>query len=629
MAHEFIERLRQGPILCDGAMGTLLFERGGPVDQCFDQLNLTNPTLVQQAHRDYLAAGAEIIETNSFGANRFKLEKYSLADNVFEINRRAAKNGEYAVEVSGRPAFVAGSIGPTGRTLAPIGLLQPDLVRAAFRDQINGLLAGGVDLLMIETIGSLAEVEQAIGAARGLCDLPIVAQMTFSNDGRTIAGQTVVEVARRLTELSVDVIGVNCSVGPRGVLRVLRELRQLVPEEVPLSAQPNAGWPTQVDDRIIYPMSAEYMARFVEDALAAGASMVGGCCGTTPEHIAAMRAAMDNRAASGSARLFQVVSERVEQPTVVPADEPTQLARNLGKRFLVSVELDPPRGLNPEKMLAGAHLLRDAGVDVVNVADSPMARVRMSALALCYMVEHRIGLETILHFTTRDRNLMGLQSDLIGAHAMGVRNVLALTGDPPSLGDYPDLTAVYDVDSIGLIRILKAMNEGSDAAGASIGQQASFTIAVACDPTRDDLEHEADRLHSKLEAGGHLIMTQPVYEMVTWSRFAEIYERKYGPIPVPVLLGILPLYSYRHAEFLYNEVPGIRPTDDIRERMRRAGSAARTEGVAIARELLLEARDAVHGVYVMPSFGRYSMAVEVLEALRNRQLTAALPVASA
>ncbi len=629
MAYPFIERLKQGPILCDGAVGTLIFQRGGPVDQCFDHLNLTQPALVQQVHRDYLQAGAEIIETNTFGANRFKLEKHGLANDVYEINRRGAKNGEYAVEISGKPAFVAGSIGPTGRTLEPIGLLQPDLVRAAFRDQINGLLAGGVDLLMIETIGSLAEMEQAIGAARDVCDLPIVAQATFSNDGRTVAGQTVDEVARRLIELGVDVIGINCSVGPRGVLRVLRELRQFVPEEIPLSVQPNAGWPTQVDDRVIYPMSADYMGRFVSDALRAGATLIGGCCGTTPEHISAMRSAMDDAIGAGTTRRLSVVAASKPDRKLMPADEPTAFSRKLGNRFVVSVELDPPRGLNPEKMMAGAHLLKAAGVDAVNVADSPMARVRMSALALCYMVQDRVGLETILHFTTRDRNLMGLQSDLIGAHAMGVRNVLALTGDPPSLGDYPDLTAVYDVDSIGLIRVLAAMNAGTDAAGASIGQEASFTVAVACDPTRDDLEHEAGRLHRKISAGGQLIMTQPVYEMATWTEFVAVYEDLYGEISIPVLLGILPLYSHRHAEFLYNEVPGIKPTEEIRNRMRLAGNSARQEGVQISQELLLEARDVVHGVYIMPSFGRYTMAVEVLDALQSRELTAALPGATA
>ena len=625
MAHPFIERLNDGPILCDGAVGTLIFQRGGRVDQCFDHLNLTDPTLVQQVHRDYLQAGAEIIETNTFGANRFKLDKHGLAGDVFEINRRGAKNCEYAVEISGKPAFVAGSIGPTGRTLAPIGLIDPEVVRAAFRDQIGGLLAGGVDLLMIETMGSVAELEQAVYAARDVCDLPIVAQATFSNDRRTVAGQTVEEVAEKLVELAVDVIGINCSVGPRGVLRVLRELRQLVPDDTHLSVQPNAGWPTQVDDRIIYPMSADYMANFVRDALRAGATLIGGCCGTTPEHIAAMRHSLDDAIGAGATQRLTVVPSQRKARSLTPADQPTQFAQKLGKQFVVSVELDPPKGLNPEKMMRGAHMLKEAGVDAVNVADSPMARVRMSALALCYMVQDRVGLETILHFTTRDRNLMGLQSDLIGAHAMGVRNIIALTGDPPSLGEYPELTAVYDVDSIGLIKVLQAMNAGTDAAGASIGQEASFTIAVACDPTRDDLEHEADRLNRKLAAGGHLVMTQPIYEMATWTDFLTIYEAKYGDIPVPVLLGILPLYSHRHAEFLYNEVPGIKPTDDIRDRMRSAGSEAREEGVKISQELLLEARDIVHGVYIMPSFGRYSMAVEVMDALKSRELTAALP----
>lgn len=623
--HPFLERLRQGPLLCDGAMGTLLYERSGSIDRCFDELNLTDPELVQRVHREYLAAGADIIETNTFGANRFKLEKYGLADKVAEINRRGAKNAEYAVEVSGRPAFVGGSIGPTGRTLAPIGLVDPDAIREGYRDQVNGLLAGGVDFLIVETIGSLDEMRQAVAAIRDLCDLPIVAQMTFTNDGRTIAGQTVQQVAEGLLELEVDVIGVNCSVGPRGVLRVVREYRQYLADDVPISVQPNAGWPTQVDDRIIYSSSPEYMARFVTDAIGAGATIVGGCCGTTPEHISAMRIELDRILGAEQRPELHVVSNRSRAEELLPADEPTGLARKLGKQFVVSVELDPPRGLNPEKMLRGAQRLKEAGVDAVNVADSPMARVRMSALALCYMVQRQVGLETILHFTTRDRNLMGIQSDLIGAHAIGVRNIIALTGDPPSLGDYPDVTPVYDIDSTGLVQVLSAMNEGKDAAGASIGQKASFTIAVACDPTRDDLDHEADRLHRKMSAGAHLIMTQPVYEMRTWRDFKAIYEAKYGPIPIPILLGILPLYSHRHAEFLYNEVPGIKPTEEIRDRMRRAGNEARAEGVKIAQELLLEARDEVHGVYIMPSFGRYSTAADVMQALETRELTAALP----
>jgi homocysteine S-methyltransferase len=449
--------------------------------------------------------------------------------------------------------------------------------------------------------------------------------MTFSADGKTIAGQSVRDVAQTLLELSVDVIGVNCSVGPHGVMRVVREYRRVLPEGFPIAAQPNAGWPMQVGDRLIYPSSPDYMGTFVQEALAAGANIVGGCCGTTPEHTAAMRAELDRLRGAQARPLLEVVRGRRAQDELLPPDEPTQIGRKLGTQFVVSVELDPPRGLNPEKMLRGAQVLKEAGVDAVNVADSPMARVRMSALALCYLVQDRIGVETILHFTTRDRNLMGLQSDLIGAHAIGVRNIIALTGDPPSLGDYPNVTPVYDVDSIGLIKVLRSMNEGTDIAGAAIGQQASFTIACACDPTRDDLAQEAERLNRKIEAGAHVVMTQPIYEMATWRHFLTIYEERFGPVTLPVLLGILPLHSHRHAEFLFNEVPGIRPPEEVRKRMRKAGADARGEGVRIAQELLLEARDEVHGVYIMPSFGRYHTAVEVLEALKSRELTAALP----
>jgi homocysteine S-methyltransferase len=448
--------------------------------------------------------------------------------------------------------------------------------------------------------------------------------MTFSDDGRTLAGHSTAEVLETLRQLGVDVIGANCSVGPRRVLDVLSELRELGDGEL-LSGMPNAGWPMQVGDRVIYPSAPDYFAGFVRQALDLGVRMVGGCCGTTPDHTAAMRAAMD------AARAPTLDGQRARLPArpraieLHPPEAPTQLAGKLGREFVVSVELDPPKGLNPDKMLAGARLLKEAGADTVNVADSPMARVRMSALALCFLVQTEVGIETILHFTTRDRNLMGIQSDLLGAHALGVRNILALTGDPPTLGDYPNATAVYDIDSTGLARVLSQMNDGNDASGAPIGMQASFTIGVAVDPTRSDLDQEACRLHTKIGGGAHFIMTQPVYEMATWREFVAIYERQYGPLPVPVMLGVLPLQSHRHTEFLYNEVPGIRPTDAIRERMRRAGPQGRAEGVRISQELLLEARDEVHGVYIMPSFHRYEVAAEVLEVVADRRLTAALP----
>jgi homocysteine S-methyltransferase len=606
-------------------MGTLIHARGVPIDACFDELNLSNRAEIVEIHRQYILAGADMIETNTFGANRFKLAEHRLDDRVRDINLRGAKIASEAREISGVPVLIAGSIGPTGRAQLPYGLVDPDGVRAAFREQVEGLLEGGVDLLMIETIGSLDEMQAAVSAARDVSDLPIVASMTFTDDGRTVAGHSARDVIDTLLTLGVDVIGVNCSVGPRRVTDVLAEMREHLPPEVPLSGQPNAGWPMQVGDRVIYPSSPDYFAAFVDDAYSLGVRVIGGCCGTTPEHIAAMRRALDARTTAVDEPAPRIVSRPTRRIELLPPEEPTQLARKLGREFVVSVELDPPRGLNPSKMLAGARLLKDAGVDAVNVADSPMARVRMSALALCFLIQTEVGVETILHFTTRDRNLMGLQSDLLGAHALGIRNIIALTGDPPSLGDYPNATAVYDIDSTGLAKVLRSMNEGTDALGSPIGMQASFTIAVAADPTRDDLELEADRLNRKICAGAHLVMTQPVYEMETWRRFLHVYEQRHGPVGVPIVLGILPLQSHKHTEFLYNEVPGIRPTDTIRERMRLAGSQGRKEGVAIASELLLEARDEVHGVYIMPSFHRYEVAVEVLDVLADRRLTATLP----
>ncbi len=627
MAHPFVTRLSQGVMLCDGAMGTAIHDRGVPFDVCFDELNLTQPQMIVEIHREYIAAGAEIIETNTFGGNRFRLSEHNLTDRVRDINLRGAKLAREAREVSGQPVFVAGSIGPTGRTVEPIGTARQGPVRDAFREQVEALLEGGVDLLMIETISSLDEMRLAVEAARAGSDLPIVAQMTFADDGRTIGGNTVADVVEMLSSFNVDVIGVNCSVGPRHTVDVLKELTVAGGPEIHYSGQPNAGFPAQVGDRVMYPSSADYFAGYAREAVGLGLSIVGGCCGTTPQHIRAMRTAIDQveqEGASQSSAPAITVPDRSKAAAVYAYEGPTLLAQKLGKEFVISVEVDPPKGLNPTKTLAGARLLKDAGVEFINVADSPMARVRMSALTLCYLIQHEVGVETILHFTTRDRNLMGLQSDLIGAHAVGVRNIIALTGDPPSLGDYPDATPVYDVDSVGLVRVIKKFNAGTDSAGSSIGQEASFTVAVAADPTRPDLEEEADRLSRNIGNGGDLVMTQPVFDFQTWIDFLQIYERKYGPIPVPVLLGVLPLQSTRHAEFLHNEVPGIRLTDAARARMRLAGNKGRVEGVKLAQELILQARESVHGIYIMPSFGRYEVAAETASIITDRQLASSL-----
>lgn len=620
-------RLEQGIVLADGAFGTMLYAAGEPLETCFDELNLLRPEMVSGVHRAYIAAGADLIETNTFGANRARLDQFHLGDQVKAINKRAVKLAREEREISGRPVLIAGSIGPTMRTIAPVGTTSAAEIAGIFTEQIDALLEGGVDLLIFETIGNLAEMVAAIEAAKVACDLPIIAMMTFAEDARTMAGNTPAEVVDTLSALGVTAVGANCSVGPQRILPVVRAMRRRLGDSdvagsPAVACMPNAGWPSHVGGRVIYPSSPDYFGAFATEAAESGVRIIGGCCGTTPEHIAAMRTALDGWAGARESSITTVTisapagSERRQihetGRDLMSADGPTEFAQKLGKKFIVSVEIDPPKGLNPAKAIDGARLLKAAGVDAINVADSPMARVRMSALTLCYLIQHEVGIETILHFTTRDRSLMGLQSDLLGAHAAGVRNILALTGDPPSLGDYPESTAVYDVDSIGLIRVLGQLNEGADSAGASIGRRASFTVACAIDPTRPDLPEEARRLKAKLAAGANLVMTQPIYDIAVWERFLEVFDDE---IAVPVLLGILPLQSSKHAEFLHNEVPGISLTDGARDRMRRAGADGRREGVKMAQDLLQVARPQVQGVYIMPSFGRYEVAAEVLDVL--------------
>ena len=621
MSHPFHDRLAAGPILADGAMGTMLYAAGAGLDDCFDALNLSRPETVGAVHRAYLEAGAGLIKTNTFGANRAKLAAFGLDGEVRRINKAGVRVAREAREVCGSAALVAGSVGPSGRTLAPFGTAEPAAVRAVFREQIEALLEGGVDLLVLETFGSVDEIAEAIVAARAACDLPLVASLTFADDGRTIAGQSPEEAVGAVAPLGVAVLGANCSVGPRRLLPVVRALAAALAERdgprPALACLPNAGWPARVAGRVIYPSSPEYFAAFAADAVRCGIAVVGGCCGTTPAHTAAMADALATVSAVPAAAPLAAPARRPSRPTeldLAPAEGPTELARKLeGGKFVVAVEIDPPKGLNPAKAIEGARLLKEAGVDAINVADSPMARVRMSALTISHLIQDRVGVETILHLTTRDRSLMGLQSELLGAHAVGVRNILALTGDPPSLGDYPDSSAVYDVDAIGLVRVLARLNEGTDSAGAPIGRAARFTIACAVDPTRDDVAHEADRLRAKLEAGAQFVMTQPIYDPAVWERFLAAYGAR--SLPVPVVIGILPLQSSKHAEFLHNEVPGITLTDEARARMHRAGPEGRAEGIRMAQELLLQLRPHAQGVYLMPSFGRYEVAAEVLRVL--------------
>ncbi len=639
MTHPFLERLMREPLLADGAMGTLLYERGISFDRSFDLLNLTEPERVRAIHREYIQAGADVIETNTFGGNRHRLAAHGAAQDARLVCRAGARLARAAREEAGEPVFVAGAMGPLGRPVAPIGTIPREEAAAAYREQAEGLVEGGVDLLLLETQTDIEEVLIAVDAARSVTDLPLVVEFTYTEDGRTLYGAYPEDVARALSGRRIDLIGANCSVGPQALLGILERLRRRT--DLPLSAMPNAGLPRFVGGRFLYLASPEYMAEYAGRFLAAGARLVGGCCGTTPAHIRRMRAAIDAARGAGAggagaaapaamgpaggaagARPVEITAAAPAAPAPVPGAAPAEggepasrsaLAARLGAgAFVLSVEVDPPRGVRPRKMIEGAQMLKRAGIDAINVADSPMARVRMSSLALATMITHQVGIETILHFTCRDRNLMGIQSDLMGAHALGLRNILALTGDPPSAGDFPGSTAVYDVDSIGLIGVLKRLNAGSDLAGNSIGEPTRFVIGCAVNPMADDPGAEAERFRRKIDAGADFAMTQPLYELEPLLSFLE----RVGTPRIPILLGLLPLQSHRHAEFLHNEVPGIVVPAWARSAMREAGDRGVGIGIEMCRDLLVKARDRVEGAYLMPSFGRYEVVARVAEAVR-------------
>lgn len=626
MANLIQDRLKNEILLFDSAMGTMLFEYGHAMDTCLDELNLSHPEQVAEIHRANIQAGADIIETNTFGANRFRLEEHDLQDKVRDINFRGVKIAREEREISGRPVLVAGSIGPTGRTLKPFGQLEQADAQAAFAAQVEALLEAGVDLFVIETMSDPNEVEAAIAAVRGASDLPIVSMLTFNADSSTITGESPAKVVNRFADSGVVAIGANCSVGPQKLLQTVRQLNRSIQDvdgdRPAIAAMPNAGFPNIVKGRVAYPSTPDYFAQFARDAVDAGARLIGGCCGTTPRHVAAMRTAINDLNGDATAATRREPTTRASRIVFEEDTIPdTPFRQAIGKRFLTAVEIDPPKGFNPTKAIEGAKLLKEVGVDAINVADSPMARVRMSAMTLCYLIQHEVGIETIIHFTTRDRSLMGLQSELLGAHAAGVRNILALTGDPPSLGDYQGSTPVYDVDSIGLVRIIARMNQGEDTSGASLGKNANFTIACAVDPTKPDQEDEARRLKEKIAGGAHFVMTQPIFDADVWTNFLKVYGEE--KLPIPVMIGILPLQSSRHAEFLHNEVPGITLTDAARERMRLAGKDGRKEGIAMAQELLLQLQPQAEGVYLMPSFGRYEVAAEVISILGSEATASA------
>lgn len=610
MAHRLHRMLDEGVVLFDGAMGTMLYERGVFINQCFDFVNISAPALVESIHRDYIAAGAEVIETNTFGANRFKLALHGLDERLVEINRRG---GEIAKRAAGEEILVAGSIGPLGIRIEPWGPTSNEEAGAAFREQAEALLAGGVDLFVLETFADLNEMHQAVEGVRSVTDLPVVAMMTLQQDGLGLFGTEPGEFAARMNRWDVDVIGVNCSVGPKVMLEVVEKMARVV--DTWIAAQPNAGIPQNVDGRNIYLTSPEYMAEYARRFVAAGARIVGGCCGTTPAHIRAIRDALRTIRPEHRRHLHEPLP-KLEGPgetAAVPMDEKSALGAGLaGKRFVTLVELVPPRGTDIGPVLEAAAMLREARVDAINIPDSPRASSRMSSLALAVLIEREIGIETVLHYCCRDRNILGMQSDILGAQALGLRNILVITGDPIKTGDYPDATAVFDIDSIGLTNVIHRLNHGLDLGGRRLDPPTTFLVGVGVNPGAVDFEEEMRRFFWKVDAGAEFAMTQPVFDVAVFERFMDYLDSH--SLHIPVIAGVWPLTSWKNAEFMNNEIPGVSVPASIMERMRDAGGGegASAEGVSIAREILERIRPRVQGAQVSAPFNRYRLALDVL-----------------
>jgi methionine synthase I (cobalamin-dependent)/5,10-methylenetetrahydrofolate reductase len=617
--NKFLDLLSSQTLLADGAMGTMLHAHGVGFDKCFDELNLTNPSAVADIHRAYIEAGAQLIITNTFGANRFKLAKHGLQDNVIDINRAGVDLAKRVVAASFREVLIAGDVGPLGVRIAPFGRVQPEEARETFAEQIQALADAGVDFIVIETFSDLYEIREAIKAAQQIAashdsPLPIVASVTFTRDDRTLLGDEPMKVARTLRDAGVDVIGVNCSGGPAQLLRILKQMKQVVPDGK-FWVKPNAGWPEQVGGRIMYPADADYFGDYALSFRDAGARVVGGCCGTTPQHIAVMKKAL---ASSTYSSVLIQTPEVLETSETSDVEPPTQFAQKLGRKdFAICVEMDPPRGLSTHKLLAGASLLADAGADVINVADSPMARMRMSAWAVCDVVQRRVGVETTLHFPTRGRNLLRVQGDLLAAHALGIRNIFVVMGDPTAIGDYPEAMDNYDLVPSGLIKLIKqGFNEGVDHAGTSIGQPTNFFVGAALNLCPPDTENEIRNLNRKIKAGADFFITQPVYRAADGPKLIEAYEAKYGKFDRPILVGVLPLVSIRHANFLHHEVPGISIPEETRKCIEDAGEDGVKAGVEIAVELVTQLKAWAGGVYIMPQFHKYDMVAEIIEMVK-------------
>lgn len=602
-------KLTQSILLFDGGMGTELYNRGIFINKCFEELNISNPTLVKQVHSEYKKASADVLETNTFGANRYKLKTYQLFDKIYKINYEGAR---IAREIAGNDIYVAGAIGPLGVRIEPLGAISNEEARQFFSEQIKPLLDGGVDLFILETFIYPEELQQAVLAVKSFCDLPVIAQMTIDEDGTSLTGAKPEIMIKELEQLGADAIGINCTVGPQIMLNWLEQVRKLT--SLPISLMPNAGKPKNIEGRNIYLTSPEYLAEYTKHFIQSGANIVGGCCGTNPEHIKRMRAAIDAIKPEQKKQKFELIKID-EQKSVesFPSKEKSRLASRISAgHFVHFVEITSPHGVTANVEIEKAREMYYFGIDVINIPDGPRASARMSALALAIQIQRDVGIETVLHYVCRDRNVIGMQSDLLGAYGLGIKNILAITGDPPKLGNYPDATAVFDVDSIGLVNILNRLNHGLDIAGNPIGKPSGFFVGVGANPGAINLDEEIHRLNWKVDAGAEYIITQPVFDVKIFEKFLNRIRH----IKIPIIAGIWPLTSFRNAQFMNNEVPGCSVPLTILNKLKKVEDSKIDSievGVEIARSTIKQLQGAIQGLQISAPFGKVNIVKEVLK----------------
>lgn len=609
---ELIEKVKDSVLLFDGAIGTMLYSHGIFINQCYDELNLSRPNLIKEIHSAYVEAGSDCIETNTFGANRLKLTPYGFNDKLSAINYEGAR---LAREVAGSKILVAGSIGPLGFKIEPWGSVPQIEAKNVFKEQALALKNGGVDLFILETFTNLTEIQQAINAVKEICDLPIIASMSVREDGNLIYGTRPDRFTHALEEWDVDVIGLNCSVGPHFMLDTLETIVQLTNK--PISAMPNAGLPRRVEGRSIYLTSADYMAEYARRFIQLGVKIIGGCCGTSAEHIKLLRKSINSIIPQQRPIIVKNDKKTIEKIQPVPLSERSKLGEKLEKgEFVTSVEITPPRGSDPKRVLEAAKKLKTSGVDAVNIPDGPRALTRMSAQHLSILLHQKVSIEPVLHYTCRDRNLLGMMSDMLGLDAVGIKNLLIVTGDPPKMGDFPDATAVFDVDSIGLTHMVNNLNHGIDLGGNRIGKPTCYLIGVGLNPCAIDIENEIQRFHWKVKAGANFAITQPVFDVKKLLEFLSQIKN----LKIPIIAGIWPLVSLRNAEFINNELPGVTVPQEIIERMRKTKNKeeALQEGLQIAREMVVQLRKHIQGIQVSAPFGKVNYALEVLKALPSK-----------